>query len=389
MTPGNTAQPRPITSEGHYLYGYYGICPWNSTGELFFAIRSPFMDREPTAHDPAEIGVIEPATGEFHKLAETRAWNFQQGCFLHWLGTEPDRKLIYNNGDRNGFFSMVLDVQTGEKRRLPYPVGAVSRNGKFGITLNFARLNHTRPGYGYSGLTDRYATQLRPECDGAGLLNIETGEHQMVVTMPEAYGHMGKPADIQNSIMWFNHVLFNTHDTRFALLCRWKPPQAGRLTAMFTANVDGSDLRRQPLRDLISHYDWRDERHILAWARLPSRGDKFWLVPDGAEEADCVPIGDGILTQDGHCSYSADKRWILDDTYPDRQKNERVLKQFNVEENREVILGGYYSDPKMAGPIRCDLHPCWNRDDTQVCFHSIHEGRRAIYVMDVAAYTKG
>lgn len=33
--------------------------------------------------------------------------------------------------------------------------------------------------------------------------------------------------------------------------------------------------------------------------------------------------------------------------------------------------------------IRCDLHPRWNREGTQVCMDSVHNGERQMYFVDV------
>lgn len=49
-----------------------------------------------------------------------------------------------------------------------------------------------------------------------------------------------------------------------------------------------------------------------------------------------------------------------------------------------VDLGRYHSPLPFRGEIRCDLHPRWSRDERQVCFDSIHEGSRQVYVMDVS-----
>ena len=49
-----------------------------------------------------------------------------------------------------------------------------------------------------------------------------------------------------------------------------------------------------------------------------------------------------------------------------------------------IDIGRFYVVPKITGEIRCDLHPRWSRDGRQICFDSVHEGTRQIYVMDVA-----
>ena len=93
-------------------------------------------------------------------------------------------------------------------------------------------------------------------------------------------------------------------------------------------------------------------------------------------------LGEGILTEDGHCSYSPDGRWLLTDTYPVAEPY-RTLILYDLLEDRRVDIGRFYSPPEITGEIRCDLHPRWNRDGTQICFDSVHEGHRQLYIVDV------
>jgi hypothetical protein len=88
------------------------------------------------------------------------------------------------------------------------------------------------------------------------------------------------------------------------------------------------------------------------------------------------------LTRDGHCSFTQDGAWLLTDTGPDAE-DLRTLLLWNMVEGCTVILGRYRSPPPYRDEIRCDLHPRWSRDEREVCFDSIHEGTRQVYVMDV------
>ena len=73
-----------------------------------------------------------------------------------------------------------------------------------------------------------------------------------------------------------------------------------------TANPDGSDLCCVSDHEMTSHFDWRDGEHILAWARRFGVGDRFFLFCDRADTPQVV--ADGVLTVDGHCSYSPDRQ---------------------------------------------------------------------------------
>src|SRR3546814_8866939 len=61
--------------------------------------------------------------------------------------------------------------------------------------------------------------------------------------------------------------------------------------------------------------------------------------------ADLTVVGDGILTENGHMSFSpTDKQWLLSETYPDSTTHERILVLFNVLDNRKIDLGSFYAD---------------------------------------------
>ncbi|TSA45654.1 hypothetical protein D4R51_01410 [bacterium] len=48
---------------------------------------------------------------------------------------------------------------------------------------------------------------------------------------------------------------------------------------------------------------------------------------------------------------------------------------------------GVKNDWDLSG-LRADLHPRWNRDGTEICFDSVHDGSRQVYVVDVGAIIK-
>ena len=364
----------------HHSFGYYDKTPWDATGRYMLALELEFMDRPNTPDDVGVVGMVDLVEGNrFRPLAETRAWNWQQGTMLQWLETAPERLIIYNDRQDDGYVSVVRDVHTGETRTLPRPVYAVSRDGKSAVTLSFSRVHRTRPGYGYVGLPDEWEEEPAPEQDGIYRMDLETGESRLIVSLAQiaAFKH---DESMDEGRHWVNHLLFSPDSSRFIFLHRWQVGK-GRRTRMFTANPDGSDIACVADHEMVSHFDWRDPRHILAWARQHGRGDYYYLFTDRSRELEIV--GEGVLDRDGHCSYSPDRRWILTDSYPDRESY-RTLILYRPGENRRIDIGRFYSAKEITGEFRCDLHPRWNRDGTQVCIDSIHEGSRQLYVLDVS-----
>lgn len=48
-------------------------------------------------------------------------------------------------------------------------------------------------------------------------------------------------------------------------------------------------------------------------------------------------------------------------------------------------LGSFYADPGLSKENRCDLHPRWSRDGTEVCIDSVHGEGRQMYIVDVGS----
>src|SRR5690625_6689535 len=96
--------------------------------------------------------MVDLETMEFTPLTTTRAWNFQQGCMAHWLGTSPDSLIIFSDLREGEFVSVILNVHTlTEEKLIPHPVSAVSRDGIKAVCINFSRIRYTRSDSGIGG----------------------------------------------------------------------------------------------------------------------------------------------------------------------------------------------------------------------------------------------
>ncbi len=380
--PSETFEAKAVTQgPKHHFFGYYGICPWDATGQYLLCLESEFHERPPGAEDSAVVGLVELATGRFEPLAETRAWNLQQGCMLHWLPTAPDRLITYNDRQGDRHVAVVLDIHTGKKRVLPRPISGLTRDGRCAVSLNYARLKSLRPVVGYAGLPDLFADQNHPEDDGIYLMDTGSGEAEVLVSYEEARALLIDYPDAQNHKLWFNHTVINRDDTRVVFVVRWNEPGVEiKHTVLVSASLKGGDLRI--LTDLgASHFDWQSARTLIGWVTM-KEGDNWYRIdePSGEYELLCPDV----LTRNGHNSFTRDGTWMLTDTGPDENSLQSLLL-WNMEEERLVNLGQFESPPPFRGEIRCDMHPRWSRDERQVCFDSVHGGTRQVYVMDVSA----
>lgn len=368
----------------HHFVGYYDKCPWNANGRYLAVHQSTFADRQANPGEAVRIGLVDLQDGSrFLPLDSTTAWSWQQGAMLQWLGSAPDRLLIYNSFDGTDYRATIHDIESGRKRTIERPAYCVSADGKQAISLPFDRLNRLRPGYGYMARAERFPNDPAPKDDGVWHVDLESGTSRMIFPIAALASNQADDR-FKGAEHWVNHAVFSPGGTRFTFLHRWKRPQdKSWFTRQYTARPGGSELRLLWDTGMVSHFDWRDDRIMLAWVRTESGENRFALrnVESGTTEI----VGEGLLTVDGHCSYSPNRNWILNDTYPGRDRKQ-TLMLYRVADGRRFDLAHLLEPPKFTGPYRCDLHPRWNRDGTQVCVDSTHENdHRQVYIADVSS----
>ena len=150
----------------------------------------------------------------------------------------------------------------------------------------------------------------------------------------------------------------------------------------------GRRRRARPACDLAGYrvtLAWRNPRQLLFsrnYRERPSGDDRRFFLMD-VTTGDVREFGTGVLPSDGHCSLRPGGGWILNDSYPDEARLQS-LHLVRERDLRRIELGRFYAPPDVTGQVRCDLHPRWNRDGTQVCIDSAHEGSRQMYVLEVA-----
>jgi hypothetical protein len=183
---------------------------------------------------------------------------------------------------------------------------------------------------------------------------------------------------------YFIHVLASPDSPRFIFLHRWIGP-VGTGTRMFTAALDGANIRLVDAKGLTSHFIWRDESHILAFSKQPSHGARFYLFED-ADHGKIEPVGPEKMAEDGHATYLPNRDWILCDTYPQRNTRMQNPYLYHVPPNRRVSLGLFHSPPDYHDAWRCDTHPRQSRDGKMVVIDTpdARTGRQ-LHLIDVGA----
>ena len=348
-------------------------------------MESDFGDRLVEACEEARVVLNNVRTGESTVISSTTAWNFQQGSMLHWLGTAPDREIIHNVNIKGELKSAVVDVFTKKQRILPKPVAAVALDGKTAACLNYARIRDTRPGYGYAGVVDPWKDAIHPKDDGLYIMDIATGKNSLIVSYDQVFNLEPLPAEVAQQKMWFNHVLFSRYGKRIFFMARVKDADNRNVTAAFTVNTDGSELRCiLPYSWGASHFDWVNDTELIITTKYNATTP--WLhvrLTDGADKSTYTPLARDVLGSDGHLHASYDQKWMVTDSYPTGPNRMRKLYVMNMENQAIAQIAAFHEPKEYHREWRCDLHPRWSQDGKRICIDNTQDGTRQVYVVDL------
>jgi hypothetical protein len=368
----------------HHWFGYYDKLEFDPSGRYCLGMEVDFEHRTPRPTDVIRVGMVDLEDGDrWIELGTSSAWGWQQGCMLQWVPGSSS-KILWNDRDTEAgrYVCRIHDVKTKQTRTVPSPIYALSPDGRTAVTADFRRIQEVRPGYGYVGLPDPHRDELAPRDAGIWSVDLESGATKLIVSIADAVG-LPRKGQWRDAKHWFNHLLFNPDGSRFVFLHRRSNPDGrGWQTRMLTADPDGKNLRILDGNGVTSHFIWKTPRQILAWSRQPSHGDAFYLFED-AKDPNPRPVGETVMTRDGHCTYLPGGEWIINDTYPDRDRFQTVYL-YHPKSGRRVVLGKFHSPPEYTGEWRCDTHPRHSPDGTKLVIDSPSGGTgRQLHLIDL------
>ena len=412
----NEPQKLVLTQGESHFFGFHDLTPWNKhTAELVCLSANTAEDHIPTHVDAAKVVVIDEVTRCETIVGTTRAWNWQKGARQRWLPALGRRVIAYNAENTTGFECRLVDLDAAVTRVLPLPLYDICDYAGFGLTLNFQKLVRCQPGYGYDHATINFQpSTFNYAEDGIFRVDLATGAVKLILSIADFLGLRGLDAALGEH--YFTHIQISPNGKRFVFMHRCFLKSGGLVNHFIVANTDGSDVRVL-LDDKMSHFDWRDNDHVLVWCRKNtaikklkeskllavarilyrlSRKIRINAVRQGlynesfreinVNTGESMPVGKGILVEDGHPQINPCNRDIwINDTYPNPE-NEMTLMLYHQPTSRRVDLLRLktQSSLKETG-WRCDFHPRWHPGGRKVCFDSAHAGRRQLCVLDVGA----
>ncbi|MBQ7624450.1 MAG: glycosyltransferase [Clostridia bacterium] len=387
---GSITRISPDDNSHEYFFGYYDKSPWDASDRYMLCMRANNTWSDVSPKEKADIliidtGLPENAPDRVRKVAETSAWNVQQACMLQWMGPDFSSKIIFNDYRDGKYVAVIKEPESGSEKIIDAPVYTVSADGKTALTLDFSRLFNLRPGYGYYNVPESTKGIPLPDATAIWKIDLETGAVSELLSYKDfATFQPRSEMKEEGAVHKVNHLMLSPSGKRCMVLYRWFVG-ARKYTRLVTFDaLDGKNMYVLSDDDMVSHCFWKDDGTILAYENKKDGGPGYYLMKDKTQEYfHCWKQ----LTNDGHPSYSPDRSLIVTDTYPDRARIAELKLMDGTDESKDgvKVIARVFAPFKYDNDTRCDLHPRWNRSGDKICFDSVFEGHRGLYIVDVNA----
>ena len=361
----------------HVFFGYYDLNPISNDNSKILAIAVPLKRRTSSV---ALIGYFNTENEkEFCEIGTTQTWCWQQGARLSW-SLNNDKIIIYNNLYNKQYGCVFQDIKTKKVvKQLSFPIYDLSNNEKYGLSLNFSRLQRLRAGYGYDNIEeDNTKNEKASSEDGVFLINVDNNTSKLIISL-DKLSNIEPQDSMKGAEHYINHLSWNKSGIRFLFFHLWTKGDF-RSSRLFTADKNGGNICLLENEEAVSHYDWKNDDYICLTTHSKKFGSRYSIYKDKSKER--VILNPKILDKDGHPTYHpSDEDLFLSDTYPDKY-GERKLFTYKVKKEKINIIGAFNSPIKYRSDYRCDLHPRWNKDGTKIAFDSTHTNKRTINIID-------
>lgn len=389
---GNIIRISPNDCSNEYFFGYYDKSPWDITDRYMLCMRAKNTWSEVAPKAKADILLIDTKrdkndSGRVIKISETHTWNVQQGCMLQWLGPDYRNRIIFNDFRNGQYCSVILEldfekeIKVKDERVINAPVYSVAEDGTFALTLDFSRLHRLRPGYGYSNLPEETKNERLPEGPCIWKIDILNNRITPILSYTDFYEFEHRE-EMKNAEHKVNHIMISPNGKRFMVLHRWLKGEK-KYSRLVTCNIDGTDMYNLSDDDMVSHCYWKNSNQIFAFENKKQYGNGYYLMKDQTQ--DFIRFWPGI-DYDGHPSFSPDGEKIVFDRYPDKCRMASIMisDSKNRRSSEVQTVAKVFAPFKYDNDTRCDLHPRWNRNGNKICFDSVFEGHRGLYILNMS-----
>lgn len=346
----------------HTFFGYYDVSPFHGEKVIY-------IEREKNS-DICKIVINNIHNTSKQYIADSRAWNWQQGVRLRWF-PQVENVISFNDYIDGRYINRIINIETKEEKRLDWPLYDIDSDGKMGISLDFERLGVMRPGYGYTCVPYKVGDLWN---DGIFLIDIEKNTLVKTITYKELSDKIKKIDDVNH--FYLNHLSFSPDGRKFLFF--WINATNGfDQASLGVYDIQNEELFPLETEGKSSHYVWDGNDEIICTVLNRDYSGQYYRF--NVKERSKTLICGNSLQRDGHPSIYS-KNMLLTDTYPDKRGFQHIYIVDEKEDSKKEILK-IYSVPTVNVEMRTDLHPRLSHDNKYLSFDSSHDSLRKMMIL--------
>ena len=356
------------------FFGYYDKCPINSSQTRLVFHASPLRTYfKPNPNQKIKIIVQNLQDNSQKVIAETSAYNWQQGSRLQWIS---DNEVLFNDycNVKKTYISHCYNAFTGDRiKTFDFPVQDAYFDQKF-YSINYNRLRSLRPDYGYFNSTPLSSDQLKKvDRDGIWEIDYKSGKGKLLISIEEVINTEKNPS-FDDGYHWLNHVMISPDGKRMVFLhrCNTKNDKKDR---MFSFDLQTRNLDLIINYAIVSHFNWIDNNSLICFNGQDDLSLAYKKINISTKEIIVEDFFKQFNLIDGHPTFQ--NRTYLTDTYPNILGFQKLILATEGEIN---VLHETYHPILYFKETRCDLHPRIHQD--KIFFDQIINGQRKLSVIN-------
>lgn len=367
-----------IEMKGKNIFcGYYDCFPLSAdkTKILYQTVRK----NADTKKDKTEIYCQDLSKNIKSKISSSDAWCWQQGSRLRW-SLKNVNCIYFNDVTQGKYCTKLYDIENRKTIKKIIPaLYDISKDEKFGVSLNFSRLQRLRPGYGYDKLEDGTLNINAPKDDGLFYVNISNGEKKLLVSLYSLAKDVDKNFEHEHYI---NHVCISPESDKIMYFHLWTDTTwPGWTTRLCIYDIKNNNNLIIESKKIVSHYTWLSNNQIMITCADKNSKNVEYRVYNLDNKTSEI-INEKKLNEDGHPTDICNS-YFISDTYPNKDCFQYIFI-YDYKSNKKQNIIKVLGDPRLVGEHRCDLHPKVD-NDTIVFDTTFKKHKRSIIVVK---YTK-
>ncbi len=286
---------------------------------------------------------------------------------LQWIDKNHVSFNIYDVAKKQ-YKTTILNIHTKEISNLNRAAYAYNSEYTAYLSLNFYRLYKFAKGYGYPF----YCDSMNVSNDGIWETSLATKETKLILSLDRIINY--NPHYDENCQHYINHITYCPVENNIMFIHRWQKAGTDFTSRLLIYNRLNDKLETLIDTGHVSHYCWKSSTELLVYATNSDKDKGYMIVDIINKKARMI---EGLPTEDGHPSYSKDRKQILTDTYPNNHRIQHLFI-YNVEKHQLKLLDKLRSPFNYFNDERCDLHPRWGFDNKYIFVDNTDFGYRSI-----------